>query len=81
VVQIVLRRLSGLWAGNETVITRSMTMADIMITITCPVCEKEFKKKAKDLADGTVVKCPGCGEQTTIKGTMFTDLVKNLEKQ
>lgn len=56
-------------------------MADIMITITCPVCEKEFKKKAKDLADGAVVKCPGCGEQTTIKGTMFTDLVNNLEKQ
>ncbi|MBI5887370.1 MAG: hypothetical protein HZB82_01480 [Deltaproteobacteria bacterium] len=55
-------------------------MADIMITITCPVCEKKFEKKARELADGTILKCPICGEQTTIKGTMFTDLVKNNEK-
>ena len=53
---------------------------DIMITITCPVCKKEFSKKAKDLKDGTVIKCPGCGEQTTIRGTMFTDMAESTEK-
>lgn len=55
-------------------------MADIVIDITCPVCEKVFKKKAADLKDGAVIKCPGCGEQTTIRGSMFTEMVDNLEK-
>ncbi len=55
-------------------------MKDILITVTCPVCKKEFAKKAKDLKDGAVIKCPGCGEQTTIRGTMFTDMVESNEK-
>ncbi|MBI1910773.1 MAG: hypothetical protein HYS21_02095 [Deltaproteobacteria bacterium] len=55
-------------------------MADIVIDITCPVCGKVFKKKAKDLTDGSVLKCPGCGEQTTIRGTMFTDMDKSVDK-
>ena len=55
-------------------------MADIMITVTCPVCEKKFDKKAKELTDGSSLKCPVCGEQTTIRSTMFTDLVQSNEK-
>lgn len=55
-------------------------MADLVIKITCPVCEKEFSKKAKDLKDGAVIQCPQCGEKTTIRGTMFSDMVENLEK-
>jgi predicted Zn finger-like uncharacterized protein len=51
-------------------------MPDFEITITCPVCETEFKKMTSELADGTVIKCPKCGEKTTIKGTMFTDMMK-----
>lgn len=51
--------------------------ADVVITVTCPVCQKDFDKKAKDLHDGAIVVCPGCGEKTTIRGTMFTDLLKN----
>jgi len=54
-------------------------MGDVVITITCPVCEKEFNRKARELSDGTVVKCPGCGEQTTIRGDMFTDMVKGVD--
>lgn len=49
-------------------------MPDIEITITCPVCETAFTKKARELSDGTVIKCPKCGEKTTIRGNMFTDL-------
>lgn len=56
-------------------------MSDLVITVTCPVCNKEFSKKAKELADGAVVKCPGCGEQTTIHGNMFTEMVENLAKK
>jgi len=55
-------------------------MADLTIDITCPSCQNVFKKKARDLKDGAVVKCPKCEDQTTIKGDMFTDMVKNLEK-
>lgn len=55
-------------------------MADLIIDITCPVCSHTFKKKAKDLKDGTVIACPKCGEKTTIRGSMFTDMVENLEK-
>lgn len=55
-------------------------MADVVITITCPVCSTEFKKKAKDLKDGAVIKCPKCGESTTIRGNIFTEMVENLEK-
>lgn len=80
-VRICIETDRGSTSQSPDLNRRSLKMADILITITCPVCEKEFKKKAKDLADGTVVKCPKCGEQTTIRGTMFTDLVKNLEEQ
>ncbi|MFQ5736544.1 MAG: hypothetical protein ACE5GY_06735 [Thermodesulfobacteriota bacterium] len=55
-------------------------MAEISIKITCPVCEKDFHKKASELKDGTVLKCPNCGEQTTIKGNMFTEMVDNVKK-
>lgn len=55
-------------------------MADIQITITCPVCEKDFQKKAKDMPDGTVIKCPNCGEQTTIRGDMFTKMDDSVKK-
>lgn len=52
---------------------------DIEIAITCPVCDKEFKKMAREMPDGTVVKCPGCGEKTTIKGDMFTKMAKSMD--
>ncbi len=55
-------------------------MAGIVVTITCPVCGKEFPKKAKELKMGAVVKCPGCGEQTTLQTNMFADMENNLEK-
>lgn len=55
-------------------------MADVIIDITCPVCETVFKKKARELKDGAVIKCPKCGEQTTIKGDMFTEMIDKLEK-
>lgn len=55
-------------------------MADVVIKITCPVCGKEFNKKAKELKDGTVIQCPKCGEKTTIRGNMFTEMSENLEK-
>ena len=55
-------------------------MADVVIDITCPVCSTVFKKKARDLKDGTTIQCPKCGEKTTIKGDMFTEMVDNLEK-
>lgn len=55
-------------------------MADLVIKITCPVCNKDFNRKAKELKDGTVLQCPNCGEKTTIRGTMFTDMVENLEE-
>jgi DNA-directed RNA polymerase subunit RPC12/RpoP len=54
-------------------------MEDIVITITCPVCTKEFREKAKELKDGTVIKCPKCGEKTTIRGNMFTDMAKSTK--
>ncbi len=60
---------------------RGLDMADVIITITCPVCKKEFTKKAKELRDGTVIKCPGCGEKTTIRGNMFTDMVEKLKDE
>lgn len=53
---------------------------DVTITITCPVCQKDFQKKAKDLKPGTVLKCPKCGEQTTIRTNMFIDMIDKLEK-
>ncbi len=56
------------------------TMSGIVVTITCPVCGKEFPKKAKELKKGAVVKCPGCGEQTTLNTNMFADMEGNLEK-
>lgn len=55
-------------------------MSDLMITITCPVCQTTFEKRARDLKDGAVIECPKCGEKTTIKGNMFTDMVENLDK-
>ncbi|MFQ5465019.1 MAG: hypothetical protein ACE5EI_03735 [Thermodesulfobacteriota bacterium] len=54
-------------------------MQDIEITITCPVCETKFAKMARELKDGSVIKCPKCGERTTIKGTMFTDLINQSD--
>ena len=54
-------------------------MADMSIKITCPVCEKDFHKKASELADGTILKCPNCGEQTTIKGDMFTKMADSIK--
>ncbi|MDP2689065.1 MAG: hypothetical protein Q8P48_03020 [Deltaproteobacteria bacterium] len=56
-------------------------MADITIKITCPVCEKDFHKKASELKDGSVLKCPNCGEQTTIRGNMFTEMAENINKK
>jgi len=53
---------------------------DLNIQITCPVCNTNFEKKAADLRDGAVIQCPKCNEKTTIKGTMFTDMVKNIDK-
>lgn len=50
-------------------------MQDIKIDITCPVCETKFTKPARELKDGAVIKCPKCGEKTTIRGTTFTDLI------
>lgn len=55
-------------------------MSDLVISITCPVCAKEFNKKARDLTDGTVIKCPSCGEQTTIRGNMFTEMAEGVAK-
>lgn len=55
-------------------------MSELTIDITCPVCETVFKKKARDLKDGTTIQCPKCGEKTTIKGDMFTDMVTNIDK-
>ncbi len=55
-------------------------MEDIVINVTCPKCANEFDKKAKDLKDGTTVSCPKCGDKTTIKGNMFTDMQKNLDR-
>lgn len=55
-------------------------MADIEITITCPVCNKDFQKKAVEMPDGTVVKCPSCGEQTTIRGDMFSKMANSTYK-
>lgn len=55
-------------------------MSDVVIDITCPVCQKGFKKKAKDLKPGTVLKCPKCGEQTTIRTNMFIEMIENLKK-
>jgi DNA-directed RNA polymerase subunit RPC12/RpoP len=54
-------------------------MPDMEITVTCPVCQKEFQKMASEMPDGTVIKCPGCGEKTTIQGDMFTDMAKSLD--
>ena len=54
-------------------------MSCIEITITCPVCETDFQKKASEMPDGTVVECPKCGEKTTIQGDMFTDMDKSVE--
>ena len=55
-------------------------MADVIIDITCPVCETVFKKKARELTDGAEIKCPKCGEKTTIRGDMFTEMIDKLEK-
>ncbi|MEK6790247.1 MAG: hypothetical protein AABY45_00925 [Deltaproteobacteria bacterium] len=55
-------------------------MEDIVINVTCPKCANEFDKKAKDMKDGTIVSCPKCGDKTTIKGNMFTDMQKNLDR-
>lgn len=54
-------------------------MSCIEITITCPVCETDFQKKALELADGTVIECPKCKEKTTIQGDMFTNMDKSVE--
>jgi uncharacterized protein (DUF2225 family) len=55
-------------------------MSELTIDITCPVCTTVFKKKARELTDGSTIQCPKCGEKTTIKGSMFTDMVTNIEK-
>jgi len=54
-------------------------MPDVTIAITCPVCEKEFKKKTSELTKGTVLKCPKCGETTTINTDMFTNMLEEKE--
>ncbi|MBE9528535.1 MAG: hypothetical protein IME99_04785 [Proteobacteria bacterium] len=54
-------------------------MSCIEITITCPVCETDFQKKASEMPDGTVVECPKCNEKTTIQGDMFTNMDKSVE--
>ncbi len=56
------------------------TMAELVIDITCPSCQTTFKKKAKDLKKGAVVKCPKCADSTTIQDDYFTEMLKNLEK-
>lgn len=55
-------------------------MSCIEITITCPVCETDFQKKASELSDGTVIECPKCKEKTTIQGDMFTNMDKSVEE-
>ena len=52
-------------------------MPEVEISITCPVCEKTFKKMTSELAEGAVIKCPKCGEQTTIRTKMFTKMEKS----
>ncbi|MFQ5442665.1 MAG: hypothetical protein ACE5EB_08095 [Thermodesulfobacteriota bacterium] len=52
-------------------------MPDVEISITCPVCEKTFKKMTSELTEGTVITCPKCGEQTTIRTKMFTKMNKS----
>ncbi len=54
-------------------------MSCIEITITCPVCETDFQKKASEMPDGTVIECPKCNEKTTIQGDMFTNMDKSVE--
>ncbi len=54
-------------------------MSCIEITITCPVCETDFQKKASEMPDGTTIECPKCGEKTKIQGNMFTDMDKSVE--
>jgi len=51
-------------------------MPDVTIAITCPVCNKAFKKLTSELKKGTVLKCPNCGEQTTIQVDMFTNMLE-----
>ncbi|MBI5562302.1 MAG: hypothetical protein HY894_05540 [Deltaproteobacteria bacterium] len=54
-------------------------MKDVVITITCPACNHDFHKKAREMPDGTVIKCPKCGEKTTIKGDMFTKMAESTK--
>jgi uncharacterized C2H2 Zn-finger protein len=54
-------------------------MPDIEISITCPVCNKSFKKMTSELTKGTVLKCPSCGETTTIQTDMFTNMLEEKE--
>lgn len=54
-------------------------MPDVTISITCPVCNKDFKKLTSELKKGTRIKCPGCGEETTINTDMFTNMLEEKE--
>jgi phage FluMu protein Com len=59
---------------------RRTDMPDAEITITCPVCEHDFKKMTSELPQGAEIKCPKCGEQTTIRTDMFTNMFKSNKK-
>ncbi len=54
-------------------------MPDVTIAITCPVCTKDFEKMTSELKKGTTIKCPNCGEQTTIQTDMFTNMLEEKE--
>lgn len=56
-------------------------MPDVTISITCPVCNKDFKKLTSELKKGTVLKCPNCGEKTTINVDMFTNMLEEKAPQ
>ena len=79
---MALQDRSGKEGGPRVSLTTTegvKRMEEISISITCPVCQKEFQKKAREMPDGTVIKCPGCGEKTTIQGDMFTNMAKSVD--
>ena len=52
---------------------------ELELDLTCPNCEKVFKKKVKDLKPNKVIKCPHCSIDIKLTGDDISKIQKTLD--